>query len=133
MDSMIEIFHDLQQVINGPEAERTREWYFGKFFSGDICLKIEERSYLLSFHCGEMVDVAETTPLSGFDFGLSGSWERWADFFKHGIFGFATAPAYQNPLGLTVTGSVLCFRQNYNICAHVCKMLAQLCRERGLV
>lgn len=130
---MIEIFRELQLLINGPEAERTKEWYFGKFFTGDINLKIEDKSYILSFHEGEMISVVEGIPLSGFSFGLSGTWERWADFFKHGIFGFATAPAYQNPLGLTVTGSVLCFRQNYNICAHVCKMLAKICRERGVV
>jgi len=133
MVEMIEIFKELQQAINGPEAETTKEWYFGKFFTGDINLKIEDKSFILSFYQGTMIDVKEATPLSGFSFGLSGSWERWADFFQRGIFGFATAPAYQNPLGLTVTGSVLCFRQNYNICAHVCKTLAKICRERGIV
>lgn len=132
MVEMIEIFKELQQVINGPEAERTKEWYFGKFFTGDINLKIDTQSFIMSFYQGEMINVVEGTPLSGFDFGLSGTWERWDDFFKKGIFGFATAPAYQNPLGLTVTGNVMRFRQNYNICAHVCKELARLCRERGI-
>ena len=132
MDDMFNILLELQQLINGPEAERTREWYFGKFFTGDINLVFEGKSYVLSFYKGEMVNVAEGMPLAGYSFGLSGTKERWEDFFRHGIFGFATAPAYQNPLGLTVTGSVLSFRQNYNICAHVCKMLAKICRERGL-
>ena len=132
MVEMIGIFKELQQVINGPEAETTREWYFGKYFSGDIVLKIDDKNYIMTFYKGEMINVVEGTPLNGFDFGLSGTWERWDDFFKRGIFGFATAPAYQNPLGLSVTGSVMCFRQNYNICAHVCKMLAKLCRERGI-
>lgn len=129
---MLETLKQLQEIVNGPESERTREWYFGKFFTGTIGLKLEDKGYTLGFYKGEMVSVEEGLPLSGADFGLAGSMDCWRDFFERGIFGFATAPPYQNPLGLTVTGSVLCFRQNYNICAHICKLFAGLCREGGL-
>lgn len=129
---MLDIFKELQEIINGPEADRTQNWYFGKFFTGTIGLTLGSEKYTMFFHKGIMIEVMQGTPLEGTDFGLAGDMERWKDFFRRGIFGYATAPAYQNPLGLTVTGSVLCFRQNYNICAHVCKIFARLCREGGM-
>lgn len=126
---MMEKLRQLQTVINGVEAQRTREWYFGKYFTGSINLSFEGDSYTLYFVEGAMAEVRAGAPVEGFDFGLSGTMDRWNDFFQRGIFGFATAPAYQNPLGLTVTGKVIRFRQHYNICAHVCKELAKLCRQ----
>ena len=129
---MIEIFKELQQVINGPEAETAREWYFGKFFTGDFTITLEGKNYTMSFYKGEMIDVYEGLPYAGVNVGLSATMDRWKDFFNHGIFGFATAPAYQNPLGLTVTGNIITFRQNYSLFAHVCKQFAKLCNERGI-
>ena len=120
---------ELQSIINGTEAENTRERYFGKYFSGSIQLKIGPDCVTMYFHEGTMITYKIGPVMDGFDFGLSGEDDRWEDFFQHGIFGLATAPAYQNPLGLTVVGSVMSFRQNYNLCAHVCKQLAKLCRE----
>lgn len=126
---MLNQLERLQTVINGVEAERTREWYFGKYFTGSINLNFAGDSYTLFFVEGAMAAVRSGAPVEGFDFGLAGDEARWNDFFQRGIFGFATAPAYQNPLGLTVTGSVMRFRQHYNLCAHVCKELARLVRE----
>lgn len=117
----------LKELINGPEAENTRERYFGKYFTGSIQLQIGDERYTMHFHEGTMLTIQKGPVMNGFSFGLAGARENWEDFFTRGIFGFATAPAYQNPLGLTVTGSVLQFRQNYNLCAHVCKQLARLC------
>lgn len=123
---MLEKFLQLKEIINGKETENFREKYFGKYFTGDITLTFENNSYTMSFHSGVMVAVMEGIPFTGINFGLQGTEERWADFFAKKIFGLATAPAYQNPLGLTVTGSIIAFRQNYNIAAHLCKELAKL-------
>lgn len=128
---MINLFDQLQSIINGVESERTKEWYFGKYFTGTINLDFAGDVYTLYFVEGALAKVIQGKPVEGFDFGLSGTKECWNDFFEKGIFGFATAPPYQNPLGLTVTGNVMRFRQHYNICAHVCKELAKLVRAES--
>lgn len=128
---MLSQLRQLQVIINGVEAERTKEWYYGKYFTGTINLNFAGDSYTMFFVEGSMAEVRSGVPVEGFDFGLAGTEEQWKDFFQHGIFGYATAPAYQNPFGLTVTGSVMRFRQHYNICAHVCKELAKIVRKEG--
>jgi len=50
--SMYEKVLELKEKINGEEAGLFKEFYYGKFFSGDITLSEEKETVTLTFHKG---------------------------------------------------------------------------------
>lgn len=114
----------LKEKINGEEAEQFKEYYDGKFFSGDITIIEESQTATLSFHNGTCIDVAEGIPNSGLDVGVSGSKEDWDKFVTHKSLSVATNKGNSN--NLTTHGGAIRFRQNFNVVAQLIRVYASI-------
>ncbi len=114
----------LKNKINGEEAELFREFYYGRFFSGDITLCEEDRAATLTFHKGTCIDVAEGIPNTGIDIGVSGSKEDWEKFVTHKSLSVATNRGNSN--NLTTLGGAIRFRQNFNVVAQLIRVYASI-------
>ncbi len=121
---MYEKMLELQEIINGEEAELFKEFYYGKFFSGDISLSEESETATLAFHNGRCIDVVEGIPNSGLDIGVSGSIEDWDKFVTHKSLSVATNKGNSN--NLTTHGGAIRFRQNFNVVAQLIRVYASI-------
>lgn len=119
---MLEKMKRLQELINGPEAEKYLEYYYGKFFTGDITLIDGKESCTLSFHRGKCICVVEGIPNTGVDIGVSGSNEDWDKFCTHKSLSVATNKGNSN--NLTTLGGAVRFRQNFNAVAQLIRVYA---------
>lgn len=45
----LERFKELQELINGPEAEEFKEYWDGKFFTGDMTFSFDKTPYNLPY------------------------------------------------------------------------------------
>lgn len=122
---MLEKMMRLQELINGPEAEKFREFYYGKFFTGDITIVDSGETCTLSFHLGKCISVVEGIPNTGVDIGVSGSKEDWAKFRTHKSLSVATNRGNTN--NLTTMGGAIRFRQNFNVVAQLIRVYAGIC------
>lgn len=122
--SMFEKMSVLKEKINGEEAELFREFYYGKFFSGDITLVEEMETVTLSFHKGKCIDVVKGIPNSGLDIGVSGSKEDWDKFVTHKSLSVATNKGNSN--NLKTLGGAIRFRQNFNVVAQLIRVYAEI-------
>jgi hypothetical protein len=98
MMGMYEKMLQLKDKINGEEAELFKEFYYGKFFSGDITIGEESETVTLTFHKGTCIDVVEGIPNTGLDIGVSGSKEDWDKFVTHKSLSVATNKGNSNNL-----------------------------------
>jgi hypothetical protein len=122
--SMYEKMLELQEKINGQEAELFKEFYYAKFFSGDITISEESETVTLSFHNGTCIDVVEGIPNSGLDIGVSGSKEDWEKFATHKSLSVATNKG--NSSNLATHGGAIRFRQNFNVVAQLIRVYAPI-------
>lgn len=122
--SMYEKILQLKEKINGEEAEKFKEFYYGKFFSGDITIIENLEAVTLTFHYGKCIDLVEGIPNSGLDIGVSGSTEDWDKFVTHKSLSVATNKGNSN--NLTTLGGAIRFRQNFNVVAQLIRVYASI-------
>lgn len=115
---------ELKEKINSDEAELFKEFYYGKFFNGDITLIEESETVTLTFHKGTCIDVSEGIPNTGVDIGVSGSREDWDKFVTHKSLSVATNKGNSN--NLTTLGGAIRFRQNFNVAAQLIRVYASI-------
>ncbi|WP_077211953.1 hypothetical protein [Bacillus dakarensis] len=115
---------ELKEKINGEEAELFKEFYYGKFFSGDITLSEEQETVTLTFHKGTCIDVVKGIPNTGVDIGVSGSKDDWDKFVTHKSLSVATNKGNSN--NLTTLGGAIRFRQNFNVVAQLIRVYASI-------
>lgn len=113
---------ELKTLINGEEADKFLNYYYGKFFTGDITLIEGDVTYTLSFHKGKVVDIEEGVPNTGIDVGIQGTTEEWDKFATHKSLSVATNKG--NDLNLTTLGGAIRFRQNFNVIAQLIRVYA---------
>lgn len=114
----------LKEKINGEEAELFKEFYYGKFFSGDITISEDAETVTLTFHNGTCIDVVKGIPNSGLDIGVSGSKEDWDKFVTHKSLSVATNKGNSN--NLKTHGGAIRFRQNFNVVAQLIRVYASI-------
>lgn len=115
---------ELKELINGDEAETFLNYYYGKFFSGDITLVEEDQSITLTLHKGKVIDIEEGIPNTGIDVGIEGTTEEWDQFTTHKSLSVATNKG--NALNLTTLGGAIRFRQNFNVVAQLIRVYAEI-------
>lgn len=113
---------ELKERINGPEADQFLNFYYGKFFKGDITIIDGDETWTLSFHYGKCIDVMKGIPNSGVDLGVKGNNEEWASFVNHKSLSIATNKGNKN--NLTIMGPPIRFRQNFNVIAQLIRVYA---------
>lgn len=112
----------LQELINGVESEKFLNFYYAKFFTGDISIKEENEVCTLSFHNGKCIDVEKGIPNTGVDIGVAGSKADWDKFAAHKSLSVATNRGNTN--NLTILGGAIRFRQNFNVVAQLIRVYA---------
>lgn len=121
---MYEKMLELKELINGKEAERFKNFYYGKFFRGDITIIEDEQAVTLTFHKGSCIDVIDGIPNTGIDIGVSGSHEEWNKFVSHCSLSIATNKANNHPL--KTHGGAIRFRQNFNVVAQLIRVYSTI-------
>ena len=53
----LEKFKHLKEMINGPEAEEFKNYWDGRFFTGDMTFIFDKTPYNMYFYKGTMIDV----------------------------------------------------------------------------
>lgn len=120
----LEKFKKLQEMINGPEAEEFKNYWDGRFFTGDMTFIFDNTPFNMYFYQGKMVDVFIGKPANGYYVGIKGTSEQWEDFFKHRNFQYAISIKH-NPLCFENLGSALANRQNNSVIAQVMRLAAR--------
>ena len=121
----LEKFKALQELINGPEAENFKNYWDGRFFTGDMTFVFGKTPYNMYFYKGTMVDVAIGKPSTGYYVGISGDEEQWNEFFSHRNFQVAISVKHcARPF--EQLGSALANRQNNTIVAQVMRLAAKV-------
>lgn len=120
--SLYEKMVELKELINGSESELFLNFYYGKFFKGDITIVDGEEACTLTFHYGKCIDVVEGVPNSGIDIGVKGNDEKWKKFVSHKSLSIATNRG--NKHNLITMGGAIRFRQNFNVVAQLLRVYA---------
>jgi len=125
VNERLEKFRELKELINGPEAAEFKEYWDGRFFTGDMTFIFDKVPYNMYFYKGTMIDVHIGQPANGYYVGISGSQEQWDDFFSHRNFQLATSVKHcAHPF--QQLGSALANRQNNTIMAQVMRLTAKV-------
>lgn len=119
---MYEKMHELKELINGPEADRFLNYYYGKYFTGTILLQQDEEQVTLFLYHGTIVDVVEGVPNEGYEVGVRGTQKEWDAFCAHKSLSVATNKGNED--NLTTLGSPIRFRQNFNVVAQLVRVYA---------
>lgn len=120
----LERFKKLKDMINGPEADEFKNYWDGRFFTGDMTFVFDQTPYNMYFYKGTMLDVEIAYPVNGYNVGIRGTKEQWEEFFSHRNFQLAisvkhcAAPFEQ-------LGSALANRQNNTVVAQVMRLAAK--------
>ena len=118
-------FKQLQGLINGPEGENFKNYWDGRFFTGDMTFIFGTTPYNMYFYKGTMVDVVIGKPSTGYYVGISGDEEQWNEFFRHRNFQIAISVKHcARPF--EQLGSALANRQNNTIVAQVMRLVARV-------
>jgi hypothetical protein len=112
----------LKDRINGEEAETFLNFYYGKFFKGDITIIDSDETCTLTFHYGKCIEVKPGIPDTGVDVGVSGNDVEWTQFCGHKSLSVATNRGNKN--NLTTLGGAIRFRQNFNVVAQLIRVYA---------
>ena len=121
----LEKFQKLKESINGPEAEAFKNYWDGRFFTGDMTFIFGKTPYNVFFHEGTMIDVRIATPANGYYVGIKGAQEQWDAFFAHRNFQLATSIKHCDK-PFEQLGSALANRQNNTVVAQVMRLLARV-------
>lgn len=120
----LERFKQLKEMINGPEAAQFKEYWDGRFFTGDMTFVFDKTPYNMHFYQGTLVDVGIGTPATGYYVGVRGSAAQWEEFFAHRNFQLAISVKHcERPF--EQLGSALANRQNNTIVAQVMRLTAR--------
>ena len=110
----------LKDLMNGDESKKFKEFYYGRFFTGDITITDSGETCTLSFHTGDCISVVEGIPLTGVDVGVSGGAVEWEKFCTHKSLSIATNRG--NEHNLVLMGGPIRFRQNFNVVAQLIRV-----------
>lgn len=113
---------ELQELINGVESDKFLNYYYGRYFTGDITLIEDDAATTLSFHKGRCIAVEDGVPNTGIDVGIKGTKAEWDKFSTHKSLSVATNKG--NDLNLTTLGGPIRFRQNFNVVAQLIRVYA---------
>lgn len=120
----LEKFQKLRDLINGSEAEEFKNYWDGRFFTGDMTFVFGNTPYNAFFHEGALIDVRITSPVNGYYVGVKGALEQWDEFFLHRNFQLSTSIKHcEKPFELL--GSAIANRQNNTTLAQVMRLLAR--------
>ncbi|MCI8512189.1 MAG: hypothetical protein HFE83_09375 [Lachnospiraceae bacterium] len=120
----LEKFERLKELINGPEAEEFKNYWDGRFFTGDMTFLFDGTPYNLYFYKGTLVDVELGKPVNGYYVGISGDEEQWQEFFTKRNFQLAISVKH-NERPFEQLGSALANRQNNTVVAQVMRLIAK--------
>ncbi|MCI8454392.1 MAG: hypothetical protein HFE84_07240 [Lachnospiraceae bacterium] len=120
----LEKLEQLKKLINGPEAEEFKNYWDGRFFTGDMTFVFDEIPYNLYFYKGTLIDVEFGKPANGYYVGIRGDEEQWQEFFKKRNFQLAISVKH-NKRPFEQLGSALANRQNNTVIAQVMRLLAK--------
>lgn len=121
----LERFKELQKLINGSEAEEFKEYWDGKFFSGDMTFIFDKTPYNLFFYEGTLIDVKMDKPLNGYYVGISGTMEQWEEFFRHRNFQISISVKHCDKPFEQLGGALPC-RQNQSMVGQVMRLIARV-------
>lgn len=121
---MQNVHERLRERLNGDAAETFKNRYYGRFFTGDMTLRHGAMVFTLSFHLGDVVAARPGVPITGVDLGVSGETADWDWFADRKSLSVSTTKI--NPNNLTVQGSPLRIRQNFNALAYVCRVFSEV-------
>jgi hypothetical protein len=110
----------LKDKINNEASDRFLNFYYGKFFSGDITLIEDEEIWTLAFYKGKCINVEQGIPNTGIDIGVQGTKEDWDKFKRHKSLSVATNKGNTN--NLTILGGAIRVRQNFNVVAQLIRV-----------
>ena len=120
----LEKFQKLKDMINGPEADEFKNYWDGRFFTGDMTFVFDKTPYNMYFYQGTMIDVQIGMPANGYYVGICGTQEQWEAFFAHRNFQLAISVKHcEHPF--EQLGSALANRQNNTIAAQVMRLAAK--------
>ena len=118
-------FKELQELINGPEAEEFKEYWDGKFFTGDMTFIFDKTPYNLFFYEGTLIDIKMAKPLNGYYVGISGTMEQWEEFFRHRNFQVSISVKHCDKPFEQLGGALAC-RQNQSMVGQVMRLIARV-------
>ena len=118
-------FEELKELINGSEADTFKNYWDGRFFTGDMTFIFDATPYNLYFYEGTMIDVKIAQPANGYYVGIKGTQEQWETFFQNPNFQLSISVKHnENPF--EQLGSALACRQNQSVVAQVMRLIARV-------
>ena len=121
----LEKFKQLKELLNGTEAEEFKNYWDGRFFTGDMTFIFNKTPYNIFFYKGTVIDVQMAQPANGYNVGIKGDDAQWEAFFEHRNFQLATSVKHcENPF--ESLGSALANRQNNAVVAQVMRLIARV-------
>ena len=124
----LERFVKLKELLNGPEAETFKNYWDGRFFSGDMTFIFDEVPYNLYFYEGTVIDIKMAQPTNGYYVGIRGTQAQWDTFFANPHFQLAISVKH-NEHPFEQLGSALACRQNQSMVAQVMRLIAKVMTE----
>jgi hypothetical protein len=126
---MQKIPEKLKERLNGECSDTFKNRYFGRFFTGDVTVRYDDSVHTFSIHLGYVVAVQAGVPITGIDIGVAGSAEDWKEFSDRKSLSVSTNK--MNPHNLTLQGSPLRVRQNFNAVAYLCRVFSEILESVG--
>lgn len=123
-------FQELKELLNGPEAETFKNYWDGRFFTGDMTFIFDKTPYNMFFYEGTVIDVKMAQPANGYYVGIKGTQEQWDRFFANPHFQLSISIKH-NEHPFEQLGSALACRQNQSMVAQVMRLIARVMTEEG--
>ncbi len=121
-------FQELKELLNGPEAETFKNYWDGRFFTGDMTFIFDKTPYNMHFYEGTVIDVKMAQPANGYYVGIKGTQEQWDRFFANPHFQLSISIKH-NEHPFEQLGSALACRQNQSMVAQVMRLIARVMTE----
>ena len=115
----------MKELINGSEADTFKNYWDGRFFTGDMTFIFDATPYNLYFYEGTLIDVKIAQPTNGYYVGIKGTQEQWENFFKNPNFQLSISVKH-NEHPFEQLGSALACRQNQSMVAQVMRLIARV-------
>jgi hypothetical protein len=126
---MNKVAETLRERLNGECSDSFKNRYFGRFFTGDVTIRHDDEVHTFSIHLGDVIAVRSGVPITGIDIGVAGAAEDWNEFADRKSLSVSTNK--MNPHNLTVQGSPLRVRQNFNALAYFCRVFSEILETVG--
>ena len=121
-------FQELKELLNGPEAETFKNYWDGRFFTGDMTFIFDKTPYNMHFYEGTVIDVKMAQPANCYYVGIKGTQEQWDRFFANPHFQLSISIKH-NEHPFEQLGSALACRQNQSMVAQVMRLIARVMTE----